>query len=107
MAQNEIGEIRLAGGGGSSAMPHKANPVGAEVLVALARFAAGLAGTLHQGLVAENERSRRRLDAGMRDPAPARRRDGRGPAPRDNPLRRFAVCRRGRRHDKIRSETKV
>jgi len=57
MAQNEIGEVRLAGGGGSSAMPHKSNPVGAEVLVALARFAAGMAGALHQGLVAENERS--------------------------------------------------
>ena len=57
MAQNEIGEVRLAGGGGSSAMPHKSNPVGAEVLVAFARFAAGTAGLLHQGLVAENERS--------------------------------------------------
>ena len=57
MAQNEIGEVRLAGGGGSSAMPHKSNPVGAETLVTLARYAAGLAGTLHQGLVAENERS--------------------------------------------------
>ena len=57
MAQNEIGEISLTGGGGSSAMPHKSNPVGAEVLVALARFAAGQAGTLHQALVAENERS--------------------------------------------------
>ena len=31
--------------------------MGAEVLVALARFAAGMAGVLHQGLVAENERS--------------------------------------------------
>ena len=57
MAQNEISEISLSGGGGSSAMPHKVNPVGAEVLVALARFAAGQAGTLHQALVAENERS--------------------------------------------------
>jgi 3-carboxy-cis,cis-muconate cycloisomerase len=57
MAQNEIGEARLAGGGGSSAMPHKSNPVGAEVLVTLARYAAGLAGSLHQALVAENERS--------------------------------------------------
>jgi 3-carboxy-cis,cis-muconate cycloisomerase len=57
LAQNEIGEVRLAGGGGSSAMPHKSNPVGAEVLVALARFAAATAGVLHQGLVAENERS--------------------------------------------------
>jgi 3-carboxy-cis,cis-muconate cycloisomerase len=57
MAQNEIGEVRLAGGGGSSAMKHKSNPVLAEALVTLARFSAGIAGTLLQGLVAENERS--------------------------------------------------
>jgi 3-carboxy-cis,cis-muconate cycloisomerase len=57
MAQNEIGEVRLASGGGSSAMPHKSNPVPAEVLVTLARFNAGLLGTLHQALVHENERS--------------------------------------------------
>ncbi|HLM41948.1 MAG TPA: 3-carboxy-cis,cis-muconate cycloisomerase, partial [Microvirga sp.] len=57
MAQNEVGEVRLAAGGGSSAMAHKSNPVGAEVLVALARFNAGLLGTLHQALVHENERS--------------------------------------------------
>lgn len=57
MAQNEVAEVRLASGGGSSAMPHKSNPVPAEVLVALARFNAGLLGTLHQALVHENERS--------------------------------------------------
>jgi 3-carboxy-cis,cis-muconate cycloisomerase len=38
-------------------MPHKVNPIGAETLVALARYAAGLVGALHQALVAENERS--------------------------------------------------
>lgn len=57
MAQNEIGEVRLAGGGGSSAMAHKSNPVSAEILVSLARFCAGQLGALHQGLVHENERS--------------------------------------------------
>lgn len=57
MAQNEVGEVRLAGGGGSSAMQHKSNPVQAEILVSLARFNAGLLGTLHQALVHENERS--------------------------------------------------
>ena len=57
MAQNEVGAVRLPSGGGSSAMAHKSNPVGAEVLVALARFNAGLLGTLHQALVHENERS--------------------------------------------------
>ena len=56
-AQNEVGEIRLASGGGSSAMPHKVNPVGAEVLVALARFNATLVSGMHQSLVHENERS--------------------------------------------------
>ncbi|WP_457089751.1 3-carboxy-cis,cis-muconate cycloisomerase [Microvirga sp. P5_D2] len=57
MAQNEVAEVRLASGGGSSAMPHKSNPVPAEVLVTLSRFNAGLLGTLHQALVHENERS--------------------------------------------------
>lgn len=57
MAQNEVGEIRLASGGGSSAMPHKVNPVGAEALVALARFNATLVAGMHQALVHENERS--------------------------------------------------
>jgi 3-carboxy-cis,cis-muconate cycloisomerase len=57
MAQNEVGEVKLAGGGGSSAMPHKQNPVGAEVLVTLARFNATLLAGMHQSLVHENERS--------------------------------------------------
>jgi 3-carboxy-cis,cis-muconate cycloisomerase len=57
MAQNEVREVRLATGGSSSAMAHKSNPVPAEVLVTLARFNAGLLGTLHQALVHENERS--------------------------------------------------
>lgn len=57
LAQNEVGAVRLAGGGGSSAMAHKSNPVNAEVLVALARYNAGLSGTLAQALVHENERS--------------------------------------------------
>lgn len=57
LAQNEIAAVRLTGGGTSSAMAHKSNPVNAEVLVALARFNAGLAGTLHQAMVHENERS--------------------------------------------------
>jgi 3-carboxy-cis,cis-muconate cycloisomerase len=57
MAQNEVAEIRLSGSGGSSAMPHKQNPVRAEILVALARYNATQVSALHQSLVHENERS--------------------------------------------------
>jgi len=55
LAQNEVGEIRLPGGG-SSAMPNKVNPVGAEILVALARHNASALGALHQGAIQEHER---------------------------------------------------
>ncbi len=57
MVQNEVGAVRLAGGGTSSAMAHKQNPVSAELLVTLARFTAGLAGTLGGAMLHENERS--------------------------------------------------
>ena len=50
-------EIRLDGGGGSSAMPHKSNPVGAEMLVTLARFNATLSAGMNEALVHEQERS--------------------------------------------------
>jgi len=51
------GEIALSGGGASSAMPHKQNPVAAEVLVSLARFNAVQLSGMHQALVHEQERS--------------------------------------------------
>jgi 3-carboxy-cis,cis-muconate cycloisomerase len=54
--QDKVGTFRLAGGG-SSAMAHKQNPVGAEVLITLGRYNAGLVGLLHQSLIHENERS--------------------------------------------------
>ncbi len=57
MAQNEVGEAVIEGGGLSSAMPHKRNPVLAELLVTLARYNAGQLGTIHQAMVHENERS--------------------------------------------------
>ncbi|MEO1421940.1 MAG: 3-carboxy-cis,cis-muconate cycloisomerase [Pseudomonadota bacterium] len=57
MAQQGIDEIALAGGGTSSAMPHKANPIGAENLVTLARFVATQLPVLHHALVHEQERS--------------------------------------------------
>lgn len=57
MSQTEVGELGQAGGkGGSSTMPQKANPVTAEALIALAREAAGLVGTLHQAQLQEHER---------------------------------------------------
>ncbi len=57
LAQNEIAEAQLSGGGASSAMPHKSNPVQAETLVTLARFNATLLAAQHHALVHENERS--------------------------------------------------
>lgn len=57
LSQNEVGIIAIEGGGRSSAMPHKSNPVNAELLVTLARCNAGLLGILHQALVHEYERS--------------------------------------------------
>lgn len=51
------GEIALSGGGASSAMAHKQNPVAAETLVALARFNAVQISGLNQSLVHEQERS--------------------------------------------------
>ena len=50
-------EIELTGSGGSSAMPHKQNPVAAETLVTLARFNAVQLSGIHQSLVHEQERS--------------------------------------------------
>jgi 3-carboxy-cis,cis-muconate cycloisomerase len=57
MAQDEIAEVELTTGGQSSSMPHKNNPVGAEVLVALARFNAVQISAMHQAMVHEQERS--------------------------------------------------
>jgi len=51
------GEMQLAGGGGSSAMAHKQNPVAAEVLVSLARFNAVQVSGMQQSMVHEQERS--------------------------------------------------
>ncbi|MDX1742299.1 MAG: 3-carboxy-cis,cis-muconate cycloisomerase [Ruegeria sp.] len=57
MAQQGVDEIRLNGGGGSSAMPHKQNPVQAELLITLARFNATLVSGMHHALIHEQERS--------------------------------------------------
>ncbi len=55
MAQH--GELKLSHAGYSSAMPHKQNPVAAEILVALARFNATLVSGMHHSVVHEQERS--------------------------------------------------
>lgn len=57
MAQQGLGEVSLSGGGGSSAMPHKQNPVAAELLVTLARFNATQVSAMHHALIHEQERS--------------------------------------------------
>ncbi len=57
MTQQGIDAARVAGGGGSSAMGHKANPVRAEVLVALARYNAVQLPGMHLALDHEQERS--------------------------------------------------
>ncbi|MFT3973932.1 MAG: lyase family protein [Amaricoccus sp.] len=56
LGQSEIGEVTAGSGGGSSTMPHKANPVVPEALVALARVTAGNLGTLAQAMVHAEER---------------------------------------------------
>jgi 3-carboxy-cis,cis-muconate cycloisomerase len=56
MAQSEVGELRETGGGGSSSMPQKSNPVRAEALVALGRAQAGSLATLHQAMLHAHER---------------------------------------------------
>lgn len=57
MAQTGIGEISLSGSGTSSAMPHKQNPVKAEMLVTLARFNAVQVSGMHHAAIHEQERS--------------------------------------------------
>jgi 3-carboxy-cis,cis-muconate cycloisomerase len=56
MAQSEVAEVRFSSGGGSSTMPQKSNPIGAEMLVMLARLNAGLLGIIHQAQIQEHER---------------------------------------------------
>src|SRR4051812_27694887 len=58
MAQTEVGEVSEGGArGGSSAMPHKANPVAAISARACARRAPGLVATLFGAMEQELERS--------------------------------------------------
>ncbi|MGY0490531.1 3-carboxy-cis,cis-muconate cycloisomerase [Streptomyces sp. WG-D5] len=56
LSRTEIGELAEGSGGGSSAMPHKANPVRSTLIAAAARRAPALAATLYGSLAAEDER---------------------------------------------------
>lgn len=57
MSQQGIDEAAFEGVGSSSSMPHKQNPIAAEMLVVLARHSAALSASLHSCLVHEQERS--------------------------------------------------
>ncbi|WP_031189314.1 MULTISPECIES: 3-carboxy-cis,cis-muconate cycloisomerase [Streptomyces] len=56
LSRTETGELAEGSGGGSSAMPHKANPVRATLIAAAARQVPALAGVLYGALAAEDER---------------------------------------------------
>ncbi|MFD5316346.1 3-carboxy-cis,cis-muconate cycloisomerase [Streptomyces sp. NPDC127098] len=56
LCRTEIGELAEGGGGPSSAMPHKSNPVRATLVAAAARQAPALAAVLLGALAAEDER---------------------------------------------------
>ncbi|MEV0276907.1 3-carboxy-cis,cis-muconate cycloisomerase [Streptomyces sp. NPDC050610] len=56
LSRTEIGEVAEGDGGGSSAMPHKTNPVRAALIAAAARQAPALAAILVASLAAEDER---------------------------------------------------
>jgi len=56
LAQTEVGEAAEGRSGGSSAMPHKQNPVGAAVAIAAAIRAPGLVATMLAAMPQEHER---------------------------------------------------
>ena len=56
LAQTEVGEAAEGRSGGSSAMPHKQNPVGASVAVAASVRAPGLVATMLAAMPQEHER---------------------------------------------------
>ena len=56
LTRTEIGELRIGRAGGSSAMPHKRNPVDAVLLVANGLRAPGLLATVHTAAVSQDAR---------------------------------------------------
>lgn len=63
LSREEVGEVRLADAGGSSAMPHKRNPVDAVAITAAAVEAPGLLAVIASAAVAGDERSAGRWHA--------------------------------------------
>lgn len=63
LSREEVGEVRLVGGGGSSAMPHKQNPVHAVAITAAAVEAPALLQVVASAAVAGDERSAGRWHA--------------------------------------------
>ncbi|MGW0610876.1 3-carboxy-cis,cis-muconate cycloisomerase [Streptomyces sp. NPDC002788] len=56
LSRTEIAEVVEGSGGGSSAMPHKSNPVRSTLIAAAARRAPQLAATLYGAMAAEDDR---------------------------------------------------
>ncbi len=56
MAVPEVGEIKLGGGGGSSTLPHKQNPVQAETILGLFDLAAALDAAMTRALLHRQQR---------------------------------------------------
>ncbi|MEU0276298.1 3-carboxy-cis,cis-muconate cycloisomerase [Streptomyces sp. NPDC006307] len=56
LSRTETGEVTEGSGGGSSAMPHKTNPVRSTLIAAAARRAPALAAVLYGSVAAEDER---------------------------------------------------
>ncbi|MEX2520834.1 MAG: adenylosuccinate lyase family protein [Paracoccaceae bacterium] len=56
LMQSEVAEVAAGVGGSSSTMPQKANPVGPEALVALARANSGIVGRLYEAQLHAQER---------------------------------------------------
>lgn len=56
LSQSDVAEVSLGAAGGSSTMPQKQNPVAPSAMVALARYVAGLAGTLDLAAMQKGQR---------------------------------------------------
>lgn len=60
LSQSEIAEVAESDDphrGGSSTMPHKANPIACEMIIAAARVNVALLSTLHASAIQEHERA--------------------------------------------------